>query len=133
LHLSRGLDGRCFVSCPSFSFPGGSIWGLVLWCWWLVYVECGLSNSKRCLISRCTDFWFVCCHSSSLLMLSGQRIQRTILRQLLMNVWIFFAVFTVVLQVSAPYSSTDFTLELNSGFWCWLTGTWMSISLLAAG
>ena len=47
-------------------------------------------------------------------MLSGQRIRRIILRQLLRNVWIFFVVFTVVLQLSAPYSSTDFTLELNS-------------------
>ena len=30
-----------------------------------------------------------------------------------MNGWIFFAVFTVVLQLTAPYSNNDFTLELN--------------------
>ena len=47
-------------------------------------------------------------------MLSGQSIRRIILRQLLMNVWVFFAVFTVVIQVSVQYSSSDFTLELNS-------------------
>jgi hypothetical protein len=45
-----------------------------------------------------------------------------------MNVWIFFVVFTVVLQVSFPYSSADFTLELNSLILCWLTGTWVSIA-----
>ena len=105
---------QVFRGLSTFSFHGGSAWGLILWCWWLVYVECGLSNFKRCLISRCTDFWFVCCHSSLLLILSGQRFRRIILRQLLMNVWIFFAVFTVVLQLTAPYSSNDFTLELNS-------------------
>jgi hypothetical protein len=64
LHPSRW---QVFRGLSPFSFPGGSVWGLVLWCWWLVYVECGLSIFKRCLISKCTDFWFVHCHSSWLL------------------------------------------------------------------
>jgi hypothetical protein len=46
LHLSRDLDAKCFVACPSFFFPGGSIYGLVFRCWLLVYVECCLAISS---------------------------------------------------------------------------------------
>jgi hypothetical protein len=46
--------------------------------------------------------------------LSGQRIFRIFLRQVLMKTWIFFMVVTVVLQVSAAYSNIGFTMVLKS-------------------
>ncbi|KAH3709353.1 hypothetical protein DPMN_068815 [Dreissena polymorpha] len=49
-----------------------------------------------------TGFCFVLLHNSSLEILSGQRILRIFLRQVLMKTCIFFMVVTVVLQVSAP-------------------------------
>ena len=48
-----------------------------------------------------------------MLMVSGHGIRRFLLRQVLMNVWIFFSVASVVLHVSALYSWTDFTMELK--------------------
>jgi hypothetical protein len=49
-----------------------------------------------------------------LLILSGQRIFRIFLRQVLMKIWIFFMVVMVVLQVSSPYSNIGFTMVLKS-------------------
>ena len=58
-------------------------------------------------------YWRVFSHKSMLLMVSGQRICRILLRQLLIKVCSFLMVVLVVLHVSAPFSSTDFTLGLN--------------------
>jgi len=46
-------------------------------------------------------------------MVFGKRIWMILLKQLLIKVCIFLLVMVVVLNVSAPYSSTYFTLELN--------------------
>lgn len=53
-----------------------------------------------------------------LLMVSGLRLWRLLLRQLFRNVWVFLFEVLFVLQVSALYSSTDLMLELNS----WILG-----------
>ncbi|KAH3715089.1 hypothetical protein DPMN_057795 [Dreissena polymorpha] len=53
-------------------------------------------------MSSSTGCWFVLLHNSSFEILSGQRILRIFLRQVLMKTCIFFMVVTVVLQVSAP-------------------------------
>ncbi|KAH3751334.1 hypothetical protein DPMN_185887 [Dreissena polymorpha] len=53
-------------------------------------------------MSSSTGCWFVLLHNISLEILSGQRILRIFLRQVLMKTCIFFMVVTVVLQVSAP-------------------------------
>ena len=50
--------------------------------------------------------WFL---SSLLLTVSGHQIRRILLRQVLMNVWIFFRVAGVGLYVSAPQSRTGLT------------------------
>ena len=50
----------------------------------------------------------VCLKSSLLLMVSGRRIQRILLRQML-NVWVFFSVTAVVLYISTPYNRTGST------------------------
>ena len=57
--------------------------------------------------------WCVFSHKSLLLMVLGQRIWRILLRQLFIKVCNLLMVVLVVLHVSAPYNSTDFTLELN--------------------
>ena len=74
----------------------------------LVMLEAGLRRvcpihlHLRRSISSTTGTWFVRCHSSLLLMMSGQRILRILLRHPLMKVWILLRVVTVVLHVSAP-------------------------------
>ena len=45
-------------------------------------------------------------------MVLGQKVQRILLRQVLLNVWIFIAV-TMVLHVSVPYSRTGSTVVLR--------------------
>lgn len=65
-------------------------------------------------ISSSAGSWLARCHRSALLMVSDQRIWRILPRQLLMKVCTFLMVVFVVLHVSAPYRSTDLTLELNS-------------------
>ena len=57
--------------------------------------------------------WCDFSHNSLLLVVFGQRIWRNLLRQLLIKVCNILVVVLVVIHVSAPYSSTDFTLELN--------------------
>ncbi|KAH3716874.1 hypothetical protein DPMN_059645 [Dreissena polymorpha] len=65
-------------------------------------------------MSSSTGCWFVFLHNSSLEILSGQRILRIFLRQVLMKTCIFFMVVTVVLQVSAPLRRSGFTMVLKS-------------------
>ena len=48
-----------------------------------------------------------------MLIVSGHQIPRIHLRQVLMNLWVFFSVAAVVLSVSAPYSRTGFTVVLK--------------------
>ena len=52
-------------------------------------------------------------HNSLLVILSFQLMLKILLKQLLMKTWILRCSCLVVLQVSDPYSSTDFTLELK--------------------
>ena len=52
-------------------------------------------------------------HNSLLVILSFQLMLKIRLKQLLMKTWILRCSCLVVLQVSDPYSSTDFTLELK--------------------
>ena len=69
---------------------------------------------RRCWKSTPTGFCFIRCHSSSFPALSGHRIWRIHLRQLLVSVWILLVVVMVVLNVLAPYRRTVFTLVLKS-------------------
>ena len=62
------------------------------------------------LISSPAISWCVLSHKSMLPTVSGQRIWRILLRQLLIKVCAFLMVVLVVLHVSAPYSSTNFTI-----------------------
>merc|ERR1711860_458550 len=66
------------------------------------------------LISSATGRWLVFSQMMSFLILSCHLTFRIFLRQLLMKVWTLRMTVSVVLQVSHPYSSTDFTFELNS-------------------
>jgi hypothetical protein len=72
------------------------------WVWPIHFQQCCWSTaiSGFCLFAATV----LCCWCSQAIVFGG----------LLMNVWIFVVVFTVGLQVSAPYSSIDFTLVLNS-------------------
>jgi len=102
-----------FLGSPLFLFPCGFH---VMAC--LVIVDAGFRSVlpihlHRLLISSPAFCWYVFSHKSLLLMVFGQRIWRILLRQLLIKVCNFLVVVLVILHVSAPYSSTDFTLELN--------------------
>ena len=74
---------------------------------------CPIHLHRLCRISSSAGRWSVLCHRSLLLMVLGQWIRSSRLKQLLMKVWILLMVYTVVLHVSAPYSRTDFTLVLK--------------------
>ena len=65
------------------------------------------------LICMFMESWFALCQRSSFLTLSNHRMFMIFLRQQLMNLWIFDNMAFVVLHVSAPYKSTDFTFELK--------------------
>ena len=99
---SRSLR-QLFLGRPLFLFP----WGFhERDC--LVVLEAGFRSvcpshlHRLWMISWSAGCWFVRLWSSSLLMMSGQRICRMRRRHVLMNVWIFFVMVTVVLHVSAP-------------------------------
>ena len=102
--LASVLRSQCHASLAGLSSfcPGGSTWRVFLWCWWLVFAEWGLSTSS-CWPSAPSGFSLVCCHSSSLLILSGYRMLRICFRQLLMNVWIFL----LALNVEEPDLCVD--------------------------
>ncbi len=68
---------------------------------------------RRFLISSSAGSWFVFCHSSLLLMVSGQWICKILRRQLLMKTSTFLVMEAVVLQVSAPYKRTALTSVLK--------------------
>ena len=61
-----------------------------------------ISSSAGCCLVRF--------QSSLLLNISDHHIRRILLRQVLMNIWIFFSMAAVALHVSAPYSRTGFTV-----------------------
>ena len=92
-----------FLGWPLFLFPCGFHLRACL-----VMFVAGLCSlwpihlQRHCWISASTSFCFVCCHSSSLLILSGHCMWRIHLRQLLMNVWILLVVVMVFLHISAP-------------------------------
>ena len=71
------------------------------------------------LISSSTGGRPALCQRSLLLIVSGQRILKILLKQLLMNVCTFIVVGFVVLHVSDPYNSTVLTFEPKS-FVRWL-------------
>lgn len=100
---------------PRFRLP----WGFHLRVCLVMFVGglrrvCPIQPHLLFQISTSIGSWHVLSHRLVLLIVSGQRMWRILLRQVLMKVWILLLVALVVLQVSAPYSSTDFTLELNS-------------------
>ena len=114
--LFRPLDHgvKCFLGCLSVSFPLDSRSGLDVW-----YRSLGF---RRACPIRLQLFWrisssagccFFCFQSSLLLIVSDLRMQRILLRQVLMNVWIFFSVAAAVFHASALYSRTGSTVALN--------------------
>lgn len=98
-----------FLDLPCFLLP----WGFhVRAC--LVVLEGlsqGVANSSPASLEYCFVYWLL--QSSWLLMVSGQCMRKICRRQLLMYFWIFLAIVTLILQVSAPYSRTDLMLELK--------------------
>ena len=97
--LPLGSFSKCSWVYPSFSFPGGS---------WRV-MDVGAFLRVRpihflflLLISSSTSSCSVHCQSSLFVIFYGQWMWRIFLKQLLMNVWIFFVVVLVVLLVSEP-------------------------------
>ena len=68
----------------------------------------------RFFISSSTSSSPVLCQRSLLLMVSGQIILNIFRRHPLMKVWILLLIFFFVFQVSEPYKSADFTLELKN-------------------
>ena len=74
----------------------------------------GVSNPSPASLEDFIFFWLLLApfpdFSLLLLMVSGHRIRRILLLQLLMNFWNFFGVAAVVLRVSAPYSRIGFTV-----------------------
>jgi len=114
LYVCHEIPSPRISSASFFSFPCGFH---VRAC--LVIVDAGFRSvwpihpHRHLLISSPTFCWCVFSHKSVLLMVFGQRIWRNPLRQLLIKVCNFFLVVLVGLRVSAPYSSTYFTLELN--------------------
>ena len=106
LHLSRDLDSM-FRGLSPFLFP----WRFRLRAC-LVVLMAGLRRAWPIQLQALSDvqtfdssaatprrYW--CCQAS---VFGGS----------FSDIWTFFAVFTVFLQLSAPYSSIDFPLELNS-------------------
>jgi hypothetical protein len=111
LHRSRDLVAKCFVACPSFSWS--SIWGLLLWCWLLVYVECGLYISSSVSWSPHLQTF----DSSAAIALCCWCCQASIFGGPFSDSCWWISGFSLwYSQVSAPYStcSTDFTMALNS-------------------
>ena len=88
LSLSLWIPGQSLTVIPVISFR--RLCPIHLQCLWR--------------ISSSAGFCFVRFQSSLLLMVSGHRFQRILLRQVLINVWIFISVAAEVLHVSAPYS-----------------------------
>ena len=108
------LGTRCLLGGLTCSFPVGSRSGLDMWYRSLAFGG-GVQSISSAFGGYChllVVAWSVSRELSLLLMVSGHQIQRILLRQVLMSVWIFFSVAAVVLHVSAPYSRTGFTVVL---------------------
>ena len=105
---------QAFLGWSRFLLPCGfqvKSWGVIqVSGFWRV---CPIHLQHLWRISSSAACCLVCFQSSLLLMVSGHRIRRILLRQVLMNVWILFRVAAVILHVSAPYSRTGFTLVLK--------------------
>lgn len=105
---------QVFLGRPLFRLPWGFHFSACL-----VTLAGGLRNvcpiqpHLLFLMSSSMGSWPVLCQRLVLLMVSGQQIWRILLRQLFMKVCTLQVVVLFTLHVSAPYSKTDFTLELN--------------------
>ena len=76
----------------------------VVWCWRVVFlVVWPIQPHFRLRICLATGSCPALFHRSSLLTLTGHLMLKRRLRQLLMNVWIFYCVTSVFLHVSEPY------------------------------
>ena len=105
---------QVFRGLPLFLWP----WGFQFRAWRPMQLG-GLRSvwpSHLHLLRRMSSSTGVCCvlaHRVSLLIISGQWILRILRKHWLIKVWIFFIDALVVRNVSAPYSNTDLTFELN--------------------
>ena len=111
---------QVFRGRPIFLFPW---WFHVRAC--LVVLDVGLRSvcpshlHLLFCISSSAGVWLVLSHRSLLLMVSGQRIWRIFLRQVLMKVWTLLMVVTVVRR------SQTHTARLTWR-WCWTVELWSS-------
>ena len=104
-----------FLSLPLFLFPRGlriraclvMFLGGFLMVW---------PMQPYFLLRICEDSgsWFAFLHRSSLILLSGQRIQKTVWRQLLMKVWSVWSFALVILNILDPYRSNVVTFMLST-------------------
>ena len=100
---------QVFLGFTLFCFP----WGFQVRAWRVMLVGsfvrvCPIHLHLRYFISSSTSSCPVLCQRYLLLMVSGQKILNIFRRQPLL------IIFFVVLQVSEPYKSTGFTLELKN-------------------